>query len=53
MKEIYVKWFQRKSKLALFGIKPKNFGDDLNPVLIEKISGKKAVRLDKIPKKKS
>lgn len=51
MKEIYVKWFQRKSKLALFGIKPKNFGDDLNPVLIEKISGKKAVRLDKMPKK--
>lgn len=51
MKIINVKWFQRQSKLSLFGIVPKNFGDDLNPVLIEKISGRKAIRLNKVPKK--
>jgi len=50
MNEINVKWFQRKSKLSFLGIKPKNFGDDLNPVIVEKISHKKAIRIDKIPK---
>ncbi|WP_354622642.1 polysaccharide pyruvyl transferase family protein [Psychromonas sp. MME2] len=51
MENIYVKWFQRKSKLSLLGILPKNFGDDLNPVIVEAIAKKRAVRLDKLPKK--
>ncbi|MFT6139464.1 MAG: hypothetical protein ACJAXN_000654 [Psychromonas sp.] len=45
MVNIYVKWFQRKSKLSFLGILPKNFGDDLNPVIVEAISKKKAFRL--------
>jgi hypothetical protein len=45
MVNIYVKWFQRKNKLSFLGILPKNFGDDLNPVIVEAISKKKAFRL--------
>lgn len=50
MDKIYVKWFQRKSKLSFLGIRPKNFGDDLNPVLVKRVSQKKVIRLDKVPK---
>jgi len=50
MQKIYIKWFQRKGRFSWLGLTSKNFGDDLNPIIVKTLAHKKPVRLPKEPK---
>lgn len=49
---IYLRWFKRRNCLWWLGIEKRNFGDDLNPILVEQISGERPVWVSRVTKKK-